>query len=232
MVLYNILKELKKRLRRKRRRWLILGFWIIFVVVSLSSISKLSGYRGLIFQKINSPYHWTEDRQAFTQNMVSEPIEPHDEIIERIKNETTKRPVVMVTQYICGEESKQMGNLDSKSILKIHEDHPQAHITIDEDGMVVFTKLVNDLSPQCKDNAYFGVDASGNLTLFEGPPEENNVIRTFFQLNVRYLESRLETVQQLVQGIRVTDLSEYFSVLSTFSDFAVDETEKVMRQQL
>lgn len=211
MILNNLLKELKKRLRRKRRRWLVLAFWILVVIASLSSIVKWNG---------------NPDIAVFNPDGIIE-----RDLMEQIVKQTEDRPVAMVKQYICGEEAEQLGMMNPQAILRLREEHPEAQITLDEFGVVVFTQFVNDLSARCKDNAYFGVDAAGNLTLFEGLPEENHVIRTFFQLNVQYLESKVETVQQLVQGIPVSDLSEYFSVLSTFSDYAIDDTEKAMKLQ-
>lgn len=72
--------------------------------------------------------------------------------------------------------------------------------------------------------AFFGIDEGGNLSLYEGHPDENQVLRSFFQIDIEYLESSLpqETVEQLYRGIRVTDYAEYNSVLSTFSDYAVN----------
>src|SRR5690606_28399011 len=98
---------------------------------------------------------------------------------------------------------------------------------------VVFTEYIDDLSADCKQNAYVGIDASGSLTLFEGKPREAKAMKTFFQLDVEHLESALpaEVVQQLHEGIRITDVADYNSVLSTFSDYAIDETEKVMKPE-
>jgi hypothetical protein len=81
-----------------------------------------------------------------------------------------------------------------------------------------------------KENTYFGLDDNGILSLFEGLPSDKKVIRSFFQLDVKHLESSLprETIEQLYEGIKVTDLAEYNSVLSTFSDFATDISEEVM----
>jgi forespore regulator of the sigma-K checkpoint len=84
---------------------------------------------------------------------------------------------------------------------------------------------IDDLSPGCKDTAYFGLDKEDNLSLFDGVPSDKKVIRTFFQLNMGFLESSLqmEAIEELRQGIRVTDMLEYNSVLSTFSEFAVEQ---------
>lgn len=83
-----------------------------------------------------------------------------------------------------------------------------------------FAEVIDDLS----DNSYIGVDEHGVLSLFEGPPLEDNIIRSFFQINIEFLESSLppEIVEQLYEGIRITNHSEYNSVLSTFSDYAIE----------
>lgn len=73
--------------------------------------------------------------------------------------------------------------------------------------------------------AYMGIDADGQLTLFEGPPHQKKPIETFFQLDIEHLETSLphETVSQLYEGIRVRDMEEYSSVLSTMNDFMMRE---------
>lgn len=81
-----------------------------------------------------------------------------------------------------------------------------------------------EVNDDLSDNSYIGIDQHGVLSLFEGPPLEEKVIRSFFQINIEFLESSLppEIVEQLYEGIRITNHSEYNSVLSTFSDYAVE----------
>ncbi|MNN87817.1 hypothetical protein D3C81_2054220 [compost metagenome] len=83
------------------------------------------------------------------------------------------------------------------------------------------------MSETCRQEGYIGIDKNGNLSLFEGPPKNEKVIKTFFQLDVETMESALpnEVLKQLKQGIRVQDASEYNSVLSTFSDFALEQDQ-------
>ncbi|WP_420491488.1 BofC C-terminal domain-containing protein, partial [Neobacillus drentensis] len=54
-----------------------------------------------------------------------------------------------------------------------------------------------------------------------------------FQVDIQSMESSLpeSVLKELHQGIRVSDVEEYNSVLSTFSDYAVELTEKVMKHQ-
>jgi forespore regulator of the sigma-K checkpoint len=233
MILSGFVKELKKLLRRKKR-WLALGLWLLLLGITIAA-----GWRA----DSNDPkYPSPGDAIRSTLSASSHPVfkfDPtpaEDEIqsamLERIKEDNHRHPVVLRTQFVCGEQVQQLGELDGQAVSSLHESHPDALIDMTDDGVVSFTELINDLSPECRDNAFFGLDESGNLTLFNGQPEEDRVIKTFFQLNIQYLESSLprDTVDQLHRGIRVTDLEEYNSVLSTFSDYAIDETEQVMKR--
>jgi forespore regulator of the sigma-K checkpoint len=53
-------------------------------------------------------------------------------------------------------------------------------------------------------------------------------------MNIEHLKTSLpqETIEQLYEGIRINDLVEYNSVLSTFSDYAAEETEEVLKPSL
>jgi forespore regulator of the sigma-K checkpoint len=123
--------------------------------------------------------------------------------------------------------------MDAADILAYHKNNPYTVVGLVAEGSVHFVKTIEDLSPRCKENAYFGMDKGGNLSLFEGVPRvgDSNVIQTFFQLNIEHLESSLprDAIKELYRGIQVRDLSEYNSVLSTFSDYAVEVTEKAMQ---
>ena len=101
----------------------------------------------------------------------------------------------------------------------------------DEGGAVALEERIDDLSPACKESAVFGIDKAGNLSLFDGPPERNRVLRTFFQLDVNYMESSLpqDRIDALVRGIRISDVDEFNSVLSSFSDYAAPAGAKAMR---
>ncbi|WP_058302192.1 BofC C-terminal domain-containing protein [Gorillibacterium timonense] len=144
-----------------------------------------------------------------------------DEAIESIAQGAEIRQVYLKRIYVCGEEVEALGEMTNQELMKYASSHPGLKPTQAPDGHVIFTESIEDLSPGCKQNAFFGVDANGNLSLFDGIPEEQRVIRTFFQLNVEDLKSSLppDAWNQLNAGIRVKDLEEFNSVLSTFSDF-------------
>jgi forespore regulator of the sigma-K checkpoint len=206
------LKQLKKRLRLNRR-WLSLGSVLLVVGACLAwysfslNASDKPNVQPVIASR--SPERETGADEA---------------VLAKLAETETKREVSTIKTYVCGEEMEQLGRLTPQEIQSIHTEHPQWKVTMNGDS-VILREQIEDLSPGCKDTAYFGLDKEGNLSLFDGIPSGQKVIRTFFQLNMGFLESSVpkETIEQLKEGIRVTDLLEYNSVLSTFSDFAVEQ---------
>lgn len=131
--------------------------------------------------------------------------------------------VVKRTEYICGVVAEEKTTLSKAALSKWKQAHPNGWMR--EGDRTVLTEVVEDLAPLCKTNGYFGLNEAGELTLFNGVPKEAKAIQTFFRINIKRMESGLphEPIASLYQGIRIKDLAEYNSVLSTFSEFAVDK---------
>ncbi|WP_340025313.1 BofC C-terminal domain-containing protein [Paenibacillus sp. FSL K6-1096] len=154
------------------------------------------------------------------------------ELLQAVSREPVSRIVHLKTVYVSGEEVQTLPGVQSPARLKeLIAGHARWSGRITREGDLWLERSVNDLSPLTKKEAYFGVDEQGNLTLFQGPPEAERVMKTFFQMDMGSLKSSLpEGIwEQLHQGIRVQDLEEYNSVLSTFSDYARDSAEQVMQ---
>ncbi|WP_244905537.1 BofC C-terminal domain-containing protein [Paenibacillus physcomitrellae] len=147
---------------------------------------------------------------------------------EDFKNELTRSRQVRIvhtgTVYVCGSEDKIVGIMKPDEIIALMKAHPGWEGRIDPKGEVWLEEHVAELSAACKEKGYIGLDSNGTLSLFEGKPEKEKVMRTFFQIDIKSMESALpkEIVNQLHNGIRVQDLEEYNSVISTFSDYALD----------
>lgn len=134
--------------------------------------------------------------------------------------------------YVCGEEVEEIGRLTFEQTLEIMANHPEWEITTDENRAVIRLKeSISDLSAYCKENAYFGISLINDLSLFDGSPEKNKVIKTFFQLNIPYMESKLHEDEwhKLRAGIRVRNIDEYESVIASFSEFSVEKNDRVCR---
>jgi hypothetical protein len=92
----------------------------------------------------------------------------------------------------------------------------------------VYLDIMN-FCPTCRDNAYIGLNDDEHLALFDGNPKSGKVVRILFKLDIESAQNSLpeETIDQLMNGIQVTDDEEYSSVLSSFSDYALEEVEEI-----
>lgn len=69
---------------------------------------------------------------------------------------------------------------------------------------------------------YIGLSEQGVLTLFQGPPEHNQVIETFFRIDTDRLKTELplSELEKLKAGIMVASPEEYEAILATYKPFA------------
>lgn len=223
MYFSNLFKQLKRRLRM-RKRWLSLGMFLLAAGALAAGVWMGADGPG------PGPEPDGQAVQAVGRGLDvngDEAASASKETMEKIRSSNEIRDVFLKKRYVCGEETEHAGKLSPDDIAKLYLDHVGAKLELDPEGSVILTEEVEELAPKCKDNAYFGMDKNGNLSLFEGLPEQDRVIRTFFQLDVQHLKSSLpqEAVNQLYSGIRITDLADYNSVLSTFTEYAADAAE-------
>ncbi|MGG1515799.1 BofC C-terminal domain-containing protein [Paenibacillus oryzisoli] len=222
MIVQRFLKHLKRRLRWKRS-WLALGMFVLL------GTAFWIGYESRGAAPFNPLDHAKKAVSALARISPAEDVRL-EKAIETLRAIQDQRESYLLKSYVCGEERSPLGLLASQPLIELQKKHPDWELAIGSNGDVTFTEHIEDLSPACKEKAMFGIDGSSNLSLFNGTPGADNVIRTFFQLNIQQLESSLPpgTVEQLRKGIRVSDLEEYNSVLSTFSDYAIEITERAM----
>ncbi len=216
MFVFDLWRQIRKKLRR--RRWVGLAMWVMLLVGA-----------GALYQQASTD---AKLKPIPAVTVASAPVEQEPWMAE-LKKTGGARAVMLTRIYVCGEETVRLGSKKPDEIIALYASHPTWRAELDGSDKLTFVERINDLSPACKSSAYIGVDRDGNLTLFEGPPQEDKAVRTFFQLNIQHLESALpkDTVRQLQEGIRITDLAEYNSVLSTFGNFARIEVEKVMKAE-
>jgi forespore regulator of the sigma-K checkpoint len=201
----NLIKQLKKQLKSGKRR-LTLGLVLLMLGGAYIGMERLKTFDSL-------------------EAMV-EPESKQQQVLDQIKKSGGAHRVFAQKVYVCGQELAEIGKLSSDQIVQYYKEHPQDQVKLTSESQVYFVEQVEDISDECKHNAFFSLDKNGSLSLFEGPPNEEKIIRTFFQLNVEHLKTSLPqgTFNQLKQGIPISDLAEYNSVLSTFSDYAVEVT--------
>jgi len=222
--LSGLLKELKKIFRRRRK----LGLKFAFLLIVIGA-----AWLALMPEQTDSKDQAKLDRLRVkaVETWVQSPsdAEKRDELAVFLQNHEVQRNVEVYSIYICGEEKQSYGQLSSSQILDLMNQHQNWLVDEMNDEAITFYEYVEDLSDRCKQSAYIGIDTMDHLTLFEGVPSTDNAIRTFFQIDVESLKTSLpqEAIDSLYNGIRVRDMAEYYSVISTFSQFAVDESQTV-----
>jgi forespore regulator of the sigma-K checkpoint len=221
---FRILKELKKSLKRKRRHVWSLGAGVAFFLLAAlvgSWLAQRVIAHGPLKESLlvaDTVPAWV-DKLAVQEDPVTSEREKTLHSLSRMRADVE---VVLHRTYLCGEETRQLGShsaMDAADLLKAHREWDAR---LEPAARLIMEETVDDLSPQCRKTAYIGMDKNGYLSLFDGPPKRDKVIRTFFQLDVEMLETRLapDRISELTGGIRVSDRDEYNSVLSTFNDYA------------
>jgi forespore regulator of the sigma-K checkpoint len=221
---FRILKELKKSLKRIRRHVWSLGAGVAFFLLA-ALVGSWFAHRVIEHSALNVSLPMADtvsvwvDKPIIQESPIASEREKTLHSLLRMRDEVE---VVLHRTYLCGEETRQLGShpaLEAADLLKAHREW---EARLEPAGRVVMEETVDDLSPHCRKTAYIGMDKNGNLSLFDGPPKLDKVIRTFFQLDVDILETRLtpNRISELAGGIRVSDRDEYNSVLSTFNDYA------------
>ncbi|MEH7106171.1 MULTISPECIES: intercompartmental signaling factor BofC [Bacillaceae] len=127
--------------------------------------------------------------------------------------------VVLERMYLDGEISQEVVHETCWSMENFWAKYDQWQI-IDINGETfVFRKQEDDISPLLKANGFFGITEDGVLTIFNGRPDRLRIIQSFFQLDMKKLESN--TQQQLLQGIPIKTKDRYVEVLETFKSYSI-----------
>jgi forespore regulator of the sigma-K checkpoint len=222
---FRILKELKKSIKRKRRHVLSLGAGVVFFLLA-ALVGSWFAHRVITLSLSESKVYLYDDSVPVWMDNLTVVEEPdwtmREKTLHMLQSRVDEVEVILHRTYLCGEETRQLGKQSSSVAAELLKSHREWGAEFDSIGRLLMEQTVDDLSPQCRKTAYIGMDKNGNLSLYDGPPRREKVIRTFFQLDVDRLETRMneDRVFELSNGIRVSDKDEYNSVLSTFNEFA------------
>ncbi len=141
---------------------------------------------------------------------------------EKIGDEPLTVKVVLQRVYLDGELSEEVTNETILSMEDFWAAYDSWQLIDQSKERIVLQRKVDDISPLLKTNGYFGIDGDGVLSIFNGKPETKEVIQSFFQIDVKKLESRKH--DELIQGIRIHSKDQFLEVLKTYE--AYSKTEK------
>jgi forespore regulator of the sigma-K checkpoint len=119
--------------------------------------------------------------------------------------------------YLDGDESLEIVEETIWSMEDFWAQYEDWQLVDQGEQRILFVKEVNDISPVLKMNGYFGITKGGVLTIFEGSPDNQEVIQSFFQIDVKKVESYLQ--EQLEDGIPVKSKENYETVLKEFQQY-------------
>lgn len=137
------------------------------------------------------------------------------------KSEPQHLTIILERIYLDGEISEEV-ILDSYwSIENFWTKYDQWQLVDMDETTMVFRKNMDDISPLLKANGYFGITDDGTLSIFNGRPDRSRIIQSFFQIDVKKLESNKQ--EELIQGIPIKTKDKYVEVLETFKPYSMQE---------
>lgn len=134
-------------------------------------------------------------------------------------------PIILERVYLDGEMSQEKVMETVSSLEEFFEKYKEWKLIEMNDGKMIFQQQVDDISPLMKANGYFGITQDGILTIFNGKPSQSNVIQSFFQLDVKKLESKHH--EQLKIGIPIKSKDNYVEVLEVFEHYSIEQEHSV-----
>ncbi|WP_160721933.1 intercompartmental signaling factor BofC [Bacillus sp. USDA818B3_A] len=127
--------------------------------------------------------------------------------------------VILERVYLDGEVSQELVHETCWNMENFWAKYDQWQLTDTNKSTYVFRKQVDDISPLLKANGFFGVTDQGVLTIFNGRPGQSRIIQSFFQIDIKKLESKKQ--EELIQGIPIKSKDHYVEVLETFEPYSV-----------
>ncbi|MCM3765423.1 intercompartmental signaling factor BofC [Neobacillus niacini] len=137
----------------------------------------------------------------------------------QLNQEPLQITVILERNYLDGEISQEVIQETCWSMENFWAKYDQWQLLRNDESTFVFKKQVDDISPLLKANGYFGLTEDGVLTIFNGRPDRSRIIQSFFQIDVKKLESKAQ--QELLQGIPIKTKDRYVEVLETFKPYSI-----------
>lgn len=132
--------------------------------------------------------------------------------------------VVLEKVYLDGEVSEEVVKESFIRPQEFWAKYDQWQFVNATESTVIFRKNVDDISPLLKANGFFGVTSKGVLSIYNGRPRQSKIIQSFFQIDIKKLESKKQ--EELKTGIPIRTKNKYVEVLETFKPYSTDEMQR------
>lgn len=164
-----------------------------------------------------------------TVSTVTELIKPVDNVLAMTgseRNNYSERDhltVILQLFYLDGEVSEEIVTEKVTKMEDLWNEYRDWKLVDIYTDQVILKKEINDISPLLKANGYFGLTEDGTLSIFNGRPENMDIIQSFFQIDINKLESKKQ--QSLRDGIPVRDKDQFQEVLKAFKPYTLIKKE-------
>ncbi|MBS4194810.1 intercompartmental signaling factor BofC [Lederbergia citri] len=129
--------------------------------------------------------------------------------------------VVLKRKYLDGEVSEEIVKETIWALEDFWAKYEAWQLVDMDEEKLVFETVVDDISPLLKLNGFFGITEDGTLTIFNGNPDQADIIQSFFQIDIKKLEGKKQL--QLKKGIPVRTKEIYTEVLETMKQYSLDK---------
>ncbi|MDP4086976.1 MAG: intercompartmental signaling factor BofC [Bacillota bacterium] len=147
---------------------------------------------------------------------------------DNYKMQSRKEPlqlkVVLEKVYLDGEISEEIVHETVYTLSNFWAKYDDWQFTEANDSQIVFRKQIDDISPLLKANGFFGITSDGVLSIFNGKPDQSKIIQSFFQIDIKKLESKKQ--EELIHGIPIKTKDHFVEVLETFKPYSKDIKQK------
>lgn len=127
--------------------------------------------------------------------------------------------VVLERIYLDGEISEEVKTETILAMEDFWAKYEDWQLIDQDDKQMIFQKEVDDISPLLKANGYFGISSEGVFSIYNGKPDNaSDIIQSFFQIDVRKLETRKH--DELLQGIRIQSKDQYLQVIQSYKAYS------------
>nr|WP_066137219.1 intercompartmental signaling factor BofC [Lederbergia lenta] len=146
---------------------------------------------------------------------------PQEDISESIPEKPLKLNITLRRVYLDGEISEEKVSETVWALEDFWAKYEAWQLVDMSDEMVLFELKVDDISPLLKVNGFFGVSNDGTLSIYNGNPQQEDIIQSFFQIDIKKLEGNKHL--ELQQGIPVKTKEDYSDVLETMKHYSIDK---------
>lgn len=138
--------------------------------------------------------------------------------------EPLERKVILQRVYVDGEMSEEIYQEKILAMEDFWANYEDWQLIDQNKERIIFQRKENDISPLLKANGFFGVSQDGTLSIFNGRPQDSQIIQSFFQIDVEKLESHKQ--QELRKGIPILNKNRYEQMIEAYKPYSFPKIEK------